>query len=191
MARTSTTELAVLGALSIEPMSGYALRRAITETLGHFWSESYGQIYPALAALEAAGSVRRASPGRTSGRRFEITDLGREQLHLLLAEPFERLPPRNGLLLRLFFGRRLGDDGCRTLLTEALAEAEAALSGYQRIRAEVEAERDAAARLDDGTQHFTYWLITVAAGEHHARAQISWATQSLGLLDRAEDPAQP
>ena len=59
MSRQSQTEVAVLGALSVEPMSGYAARRAITETLGHFWSESFGQIYPTLASLAraAAGGV--------------------------------------------------------------------------------------------------------------------------------------
>ena len=55
MARRSQTELAVLGALSTGPMSGYELRAAISEVLGHFWHESYGQIYPCLAALEEAG----------------------------------------------------------------------------------------------------------------------------------------
>ena len=52
MARTSQTRLAVLGALSVEPMTGYAVRAAIAETLGHFWHESFGQIYPTLAELE-------------------------------------------------------------------------------------------------------------------------------------------
>jgi DNA-binding PadR family transcriptional regulator len=27
------------------PMTGYALRAAIREVLGHFWSESHGQSY--------------------------------------------------------------------------------------------------------------------------------------------------
>jgi DNA-binding PadR family transcriptional regulator len=50
------TELAILGGLSIEPMTGYALRENIRNVLGHFWSESYGQIYPTLTELERNGS---------------------------------------------------------------------------------------------------------------------------------------
>jgi DNA-binding PadR family transcriptional regulator len=54
MPRSSQTETAVLGALSVMPMTGYALREAIRDVLGHFWSESFGQIYPTLAAERAA-----------------------------------------------------------------------------------------------------------------------------------------
>ena len=61
MSRQSKTELAVLGALSVQPMSGYAVRAAITETLGHFWSESFGQIYPTLARLESDALVVRGA----------------------------------------------------------------------------------------------------------------------------------
>ena len=52
MSRKSQTELAVLGALAVEPATGYGVRQAITQTLGHFWQESFGQIYPCLADLE-------------------------------------------------------------------------------------------------------------------------------------------
>jgi DNA-binding PadR family transcriptional regulator len=34
--RSSQTQTAVLGALSIEPMTAYALREAIRDVLGHF-----------------------------------------------------------------------------------------------------------------------------------------------------------
>ncbi|GAA3112307.1 hypothetical protein [Streptosporangium carneum] len=39
MARRSHTETAVLGALNLQPMTAYALREAIRDVLGHFWSE--------------------------------------------------------------------------------------------------------------------------------------------------------
>ena len=78
MKRTSQTDVAVLGALSIEPMSGYRIRRAIADVFGHFWYESFGQIYPTLARLEAAGLVTRARD-RADERvvRVSLTDAGR------------------------------------------------------------------------------------------------------------------
>ncbi len=180
MGRTSQTQLAVLGALSVEPMTGYAVRQAITETLGHFWSESFGQIYPTLAALEASGAVRRTGSGRTSGSRFELTPAGLQRLHDLLAEPIESAPPRNGLLLRLFFGRHLGAQACREILTAALTDAEAALVRYRTLRAEVDAEAEG--------RDQPYWLITISAGEHGAAAQVAWAREALAALD---SPAPP
>jgi hypothetical protein len=42
----------LLGLLAIEPMSGYDLGLTIRASVGHFWNESYGQIYPNLKKLE-------------------------------------------------------------------------------------------------------------------------------------------
>jgi DNA-binding PadR family transcriptional regulator len=105
VARSNQTETAVLGALSVQPMTGYALREAITNVLGHFWSESYGQIYPTLAELQRQGHVERHGSSRTRSSTFAITASGTARLKELLAQPVQAVPPRNGLLLRLFFGR--------------------------------------------------------------------------------------
>ncbi|NTW42698.1 MAG: PadR family transcriptional regulator [Cellulomonadaceae bacterium] len=174
MTRHSQTEIAVLGALSVEPMTGYAVRAAITETLGDFWSESFGQIYPTLGRLEAVGHVRRATTGKTSGSKFEITESGLARLRDLLAEPIDVLPPRNGLLLRLFFGHLLGPAVCAQLIGDALDRAEAAASTYAAVRAEILA--------DPHNPHAPYWLITVTAGERAAAAQVEWARDALALL---------
>ena len=136
MARASQTETAVLGALSVMPMTGYALREAIREVLGHFWSESFGQIYPALADLEQRGDVRRAGSGRTGASTFAITPAGEARLKELLGEPVQEVPPRNGLMLRLFFGRQLGPQACRSLVLGARAEAERRLAQSMAARAE-------------------------------------------------------
>jgi DNA-binding PadR family transcriptional regulator len=171
MARRSQTETAVLGALSVQPMTGYAVRAAITTTLGHFWSESFGQIYPALDRLTDDGLVERGDD-----KRFVITDAGLTRLRQLLSEPVETAPARNGLLLRLFFGRMLGRDMCVELLEEARAGSEQSLEKLASIRAMVEAETDSPDQ--------PFFLVTIAAGEAGARAQIQWATESIALLRR-------
>ncbi len=74
--KQSQTRTAVLGALSVEPMTGYALREAIRDVLGHFWSESFGQIYPTLAALQSEGLIRRAGSGQRGSSTFTITPSG-------------------------------------------------------------------------------------------------------------------
>jgi len=180
MARASQTETAVLGALSVMPMTGYALREAIREVLGHFWSESFGQIYPALADLEQRGDVRRAGSGRTGASTFAITPAGEARLKELLGEPVQEVPPRNGLMLRLFFGRQLGPQACRSLVLGARAEAERRLAQFEAIRREPPEEETA--------QDRPYWLLTVSAGEHSARAAIDWADEALAALDELERP---
>lgn len=180
MPRTSQTQLAVLGALSVEPMTGYRLRAEITETLGHFWHESFGQIYPTLAALEADGLVERVPGGATGGSLVRITDAGRARLRELLSEPFQQPPPRNPLLLRLFFGDHVDPDLVRGWLTGVLTDAEAASARYAALRAVIEGEPDVGG---DGR----FRLMTLLAGWHGARAQADWAREALALLDA---PAQ-
>jgi DNA-binding PadR family transcriptional regulator len=178
MARASQTEVAVLGGLSVQPMTGYALREAIRDVLGHFWSESYGQIYPTLAHLEQQGFVRRQDSARTGASTFAITPSGTRRLEELLAQPIQATPPRNGLLLRLYFGRHLGPTACRTLVQAALTEAQDALRRYAQIRAEIEAQ---------DTEDRDYWLLTVSAGEHSARATQAWAHEALSTLAELHD----
>lgn len=174
MARTAQTDVAILGALSIAPMTGYEVRAAIGDVLGDFWHESFGQIYPTLARLEASGAVRRTAPGRTSGSRFEITPVGLQQLRDRLAEPFSPSPARNPLLLRLFFGDNLPPGRAEELLGDEIARAERALARYGQIRADIEQEPSGR----DRTLH----LITVGFGEQHARAHLQWARESLAAL---------
>ena len=180
MARASQTETAVLGALSVMPMTGYALREAIRDVLGHFWSESFGQIYPALAELERQGDVQRVGSGRTGASTFAITPAGEARLKELLCEPVQQVPPRNGLMLRLFFGRQLGPQACRSLVLGARAEAERRLAQFEAIRQEPPEQETA--------QDRPYWLLTVSAGEHSARAAIDWADEALAALDELERP---
>ena len=172
MARTRRTDLAVLGALSIEPMTGYAVREGIQDVLGRFWSESYGQIYPTLARLEADGFVERRAGERARSSVYALTASGRERLLDLLMAPDEPTPPRNGLLLRLFFGHVLG------------AEEVARLVSAQRDRAVAQlGELDAArAEIDPDDAHGPFALLTVSAGEHSARAAIAWADGALEVL---------
>ncbi len=179
MASDRQTDVAVLGALSVESMSGYALRQAIRDVLGHFWSESFGQIYPTLGELRANGLVEVTHADGDSKSKFAITASGLEHLRARLSEPPQSARPRNGTLLRLFFGRRLGIEGCRGLLEQARSQAVQQLAGFDAIRQEI--------RTEEPTDDHPYFLLTVSAGEHAARATEAWAEESLLVLDRIEN----
>ncbi|GHE48127.1 hypothetical protein GCM10017673_57360 [Streptosporangium violaceochromogenes] len=175
MARRSQTEMAVLGGLNMQPMTAYALREAIQDVLGHFWSESYGQIYPTLHALEQRGHVERREGPRAGSSTFAVTASGVARLHELLSEPVTSAPPRNSLLLRLFFGRTLGAARCRELLLQAKADAERSLADYDDLTRTVSAE-------DAGSPDLPYILTTISAGRHNAQAVVTWADDALALL---------
>ncbi|WP_279637931.1 PadR family transcriptional regulator [Corallococcus aberystwythensis] len=44
-----------------EPMSGYDLRSTIERSVGHFWQESYGNLYPTLERMAEERLVGRVS----------------------------------------------------------------------------------------------------------------------------------
>src|SRR3978361_2262643 len=89
------TAKALLGLLSIHPMSGYDLRQLIGRSIGHFWSVRYGQIYPALKAMAAAGLVERSTErhaGRPDRFVYSLTKEGRRELREWL-----RVAPEEGV----------------------------------------------------------------------------------------------
>lgn len=87
-------------------------------------------------------------------------------------------------MLRLFFGRLLGPETCRSLVLEARADAVRRMTQYEAIRHELEQEEDHAEDLP-------YWLLTVSAGEHTARAAIAWADDALSALDEIDASLNP
>ena len=67
----SPTARVILGVLGLGPRTGYDIKKLTDVSTRFFWSASYGQIYPELKRLEAAGLVE-ATPeptGRSAAHR--------------------------------------------------------------------------------------------------------------------------
>ncbi len=175
MSESPATELAILGALNIEPMSGYALRAAIQNVLGHFWSEGFGQIYPTLASLEKRGLVKRQPGSRPNASLFAPTQAGREHFRELLKLDISDRPPRLGRLLRLYFGRVAGLEQNLAIVEATRKEAELALEAYVAIRKEIAEEMVHRADVP-------FWSLTVSYGEHLAKARLAWARESANAI---------
>ncbi|HYR51435.1 MAG TPA: PadR family transcriptional regulator [Candidatus Dormibacteraeota bacterium] len=173
-ARTRSTPYAVLGMLSLAPMSGYDIRKESESSIGYFWSESFGQIYPALKELKSQGLIRRRA-GRAAGGRdrhvYEITEKGREALARWREEPPRPAGVRNELLLKLFFGRRDAATGELEWIEQLHVEQIAALREFRRIRQEIMKEQRDHPSLP-------FWLMTVSFGEHRARSLIRWCRET-------------
>jgi DNA-binding PadR family transcriptional regulator len=79
---------AILGILSIQPMSGYDLKKVVNGSVGHFWTADQSQIYRTLATLVTDGlATRRTVPqdDRPNRHVHSITDAGTEQLSFAAA----------------------------------------------------------------------------------------------------------
>ena len=184
------TRYAVLGALTVEPMSGYDLKRFFEQGVSFFWAESYGQIYPILKQLKAEGLVvdaagtsdgapragTQAHPRRTV---YAITPAGREALARWLAEPAEPQAARRlEILLKLFFARQggaLGAEAARRLVADFRAHHTALLATYAATEARLRAEHAAHPDLP-------FWLLTLSYGEHVSRALVAWCDEAARTL---------
>jgi DNA-binding PadR family transcriptional regulator len=185
MKRVRSTPYAVLGLLSLRPMSGYDIRKASEESVGHFWSESYGQIYPALRELTERGLARRRSmrrPGRPDRHVYEITEPGRKELRRWLTEPPRRTPLRSELLLKLFFGDPTTTTTQIAWLEAMEKEAAAQLEAYAGIARELGRES-----ADD--PHVAHWRVTLSFGVHRAEANRRWARKAITALRSVGEPS--
>jgi hypothetical protein len=71
MPARGATPYVILGLLRFGPLSGYQVRAELQSAASSFWSESYGQIYPALRALHRSGCVRLLARGHQPSRQAQ------------------------------------------------------------------------------------------------------------------------
>jgi DNA-binding PadR family transcriptional regulator len=168
----------LLGLLAIEPMSGYDLGLTIRVSVGHFWNESYGQIYPNLKRLAAAGLVTAKTErqkGKPDRRIYFITEKGSERLVKWLAAQPQPEIPRNEFLLKLFFGDRIPTE-IMIGWVERMVESESTV-----LRELTRVEREEIAMH----QHYPgapYWKMAARFGQLELKAHLKWAEETLASL---------
>jgi PadR family transcriptional regulator AphA len=183
MPRENKTKFAVLGLLTYAPLSGYDIRQIYAQSLGNFWSESYGAIYPILRRLEEEGLATREvvrAEGKPDRNVYTITDLGRDEMHRWLAQPPEPIKERVELLLKLFHGWEVGPAVMIEHVKQARAEHEALLERYAHYDEAMTRESEPPS---------PYWLMTVSCGQHFSKAYIEWCDETIAKLEKL--PAEP
>jgi PadR family transcriptional regulator AphA len=180
MKELGQSQYALLGLLSLCPMSGYDLKQLSEWSVGHFWREGYGQIYPSLKRLAAAGLVRRkteVNAGRPDRHVYTLTAAGRTKLEKWLHVAAEPDVPRNELLLKVFFGGLVPAKVSAQQVQEQMAECGRELEDLKATRARIERETG-------GHPQKPFWLMTLSYGEHMARARMEWCEETLEKLKR-------
>jgi DNA-binding PadR family transcriptional regulator len=133
----SSTAYVILGMLSWRPMSGYEIKSLVDRSTRFFWAASYGQIYPELRRLAAAGLIEgKASP--QGGRRrnvYRLTPAGRRELEAWLNVDAEVFELRDEGLLKLFFAEAAGGEAAIQALDAKRREHEGILARLEEIEA--------------------------------------------------------
>lgn len=178
MARISRTRYAILFLLKNSPMSGYDIRKACGRFTGHFWTESFGQIYPALARMESEGLVEalpRIEEGRRIRKVYQVTDQGISTLRRWLEEPPGPLHVRDELLLKLSCGHEVEPAVHLGHLEDAREQARRRLQEFVDLEITYLAEYRTAPDLP-------YWMITLRAGRSAWEARMRWCDESIATL---------
>lgn len=180
MAKRSSSSMEVLlGLLTIESMSGYDLGQMIRESIGHFWNESYGQIYPNLKKLAAEGFVTskvERQKGRPDRRIYSITKKGHERLAKWLAVPPQPEIPRNELLLKLFFGTQVSADIPIGYLERMLETERRLLERFRQIHEAISTNKQ--------YPDTPYWKMAARFGETEMEAHLRWAEETIAELKK-------
>ncbi len=165
---------AILGLLTVTPMTGYDLKtQAFDNTVTHFWQADQTQIYRTLAAMAESGWVKSTleiQEDRPNRKVYHITDAGREELirwlHTEQSLPVYREP----FLVQMFFAGELDKE---TILAHIIQQREghkARLAHYETITMP---------SLDDPEliRKRIFWQLTLEMGMAMERAYIDWLDQ--------------
>lgn len=182
MSSRKKTYYAILGLLSLKPMSGYDLKRYVDESIGHFWQENYGHIYPTLARLEkekmaSCRNVRQR--GRPDRRVYSLTKRGRSELLRWMEEPVEEMPVRNELLLKMSFADVIGPRALARLLERYIDDQNRKLKEYRALQRLMDEEIEAGAK-DSQVRH---WRHIVRFGTSVVPSRIRWAKEVIRDLE--------
>ena len=176
---------AILGFLSVNPMSGYDLKKAFDGSVGHFWPADQAQIYRTLTGLVDDGLLevnRIEQDHRPDRKEHRLTDQGMVELDGWLGFPYEPQPTREPFLLRVFFSGRLGHGPVREMLTRRIEEGTRQLAVLKGIASDI--GQAVAGKPLDLKQQLRF--ATLDNGITHTQAEIDWATT---LLDSIEEKA--
>jgi PadR family transcriptional regulator AphA len=176
------TEFAILGILTLEPMSGYDFRKAAEQCLGFFWQESYGQIYPTLKKMLEKGYLsqsRKKTEGKPDKHIYSITKKGKDAFNAWLDQETRIEPKRIELLLKLFFGGKTDHDA-------QIRELESIKETHKKLLAELKDIEDWHIKNYDHHALTPYWLVTIRFGIHRISAMIAWCKESVEMLKKAQ-----
>jgi len=135
MSSLSPTARVILGLLAWQPRTGYEIKQVTDQSTRFFWGASYGQIYPELRRLEAAGLVasREEPRGRVPRRIYSLTEAGQEALAGWLEETDESYEVRDEGLLKLFFSDLMSAEQRLDLIRRRQAWYEESAALFRRI----------------------------------------------------------
>jgi len=164
--------------LTVEPMSGYDMKKFCEQSLAHFWHENYGNLYPRLKRLQASGLIRGRRERRERGPDaivYSLTRGGRRRFLAWLRQEPEPERMRSEFMLKLFFGAHAGPDATAANIRAYRRQHEA--TGRQYAATEQMLRKGLADRPE-----VPYWLMALRRGQLLTEARLTWCAECEALI---------
>ncbi len=175
---------AILGFLSLQPMSGYDLKtKQFDDSVAHFWPANQAQIYRTLEKLEVDGCVVaqwEIQTERPNRREYAITEAGLAELKAWLTElrpvPKDRFP----FLVQFYFARHISKAELLELLADQRRQHVEKLAMYQNVEMPVAEDDAMKEQLFFGGQ-------TLEFGLRYEQMWIDWFDHVISEVEKREE----
>jgi PadR family transcriptional regulator AphA len=173
---------AILGFLSLEPASGYNLKRRFEVSVGSFWSVTQSQIYRELHALSREGFVvvgQAPGQGKAAKKIYELSKSGRKVLEAWLRQPLEPVQLRHPLLLKFVFSGDVEPEVLDGLLEHYRSSLERTQADHAALLAAI-----GSFGLARSEREMQIWRLSIEHG-------LAWCELEMAWIDRARATLQP
>ena len=184
MPKENQSQYAILGLLISGCHSGYEIKRRMDQSLDHFWTISYGQIYPTLKRLveEQWATVQTTSqPNRPDKKEYFITSRGMSVFQEWLKAPIQKIPTqKNELLLKLFFSRHQDSAELVNQIQHYSEQLKVRMQTYYAIEETIQT-------LKENEEDKEYWLLTLDYGRRITQAALEWCEETADRMTKKEE----
>jgi PadR family transcriptional regulator AphA len=187
---------ALLALLEAGPLTGYELAKQFDKSVAYVWHAQHSQIYTELRKLERMGMVSAAEQARGASataikRAYRLTAEGAAELARWVGEIEPEMPHRDPWHVKSLYLEYVS-------LDQARAQLLAHRSYWQQVRDRYEEHAQHIARHEtalirrrlakappEAHEAITaYKLLTYRSLIEHARVEVAWADEGLGLVER-------
>ena len=185
MAKVNKTKYALLGILSNISGSGYDIKKVCDSSIGHFWNENYGHIYPVLQKMEEEELITKEikqTEGRPAKNIYSIKQKGKEELEAWLILPVEQQPVRSELLLKIFLSKDISVENIIEKIKKTKENCDKDLQKYLEIE-----NLFNSGKIQADKKNLVLWTSTINYGRQGEEAQIKWCEETIKALEEIKD----
>ncbi len=173
----------ILGFLEIKNLTIYEIKKAMENSINHFYSSSYGSIHPAVAKLEKNGFVtsKEKFDGKRKKKIYSITESGKENFNNWLKDDIQLTRLKEDSLVKLFFFGNLDNESRKRIITNYVKKLQQSIAELEVIKNSIDLEKIP----DELSETARFQVETLKFGLDNANFMNDWYKEL--LTRRLED----